>query len=142
MVERQTHMANDIPRRPGRKSRNPQPSTPAQERRQVLAFEMHLGGLTVSAIATRLRANRETILRDIQMEFERRALENACERTIHIAQSVTRYENVILRSHQRLAELESGKWDAAAAREARLCERSIIEAQARIDMALGVVSSL
>lgn len=126
----------------GRKPRVPQPATPAQDERQTRAFEMHLGGLTLSAISGVLGVSRSTVALDIHMENKRRADATAHERDLRIAESIARYESVLLRAHRRLSELDSAEKTAASIREARLCERSIIEAQTRIDITLGLISSV
>lgn len=125
----------------GRKPRCPEPATPAQDTRQTRAFEMHLDGSSVSEIAVALGISRNTAAIDIQMESKRRSTEIAKLRDIRIAESVARYEGVILRANRRLAELDFAEKTSASLREANRCERSIIEAQTRIDIALGLVES-
>ena len=131
--------------RRGRKPRRPEPSSAAQEARQTRVFDLHVEGLSACEIAKSLGVNRGTVALDVQMEFRRRAVELAHDRETAIAASVARYEQVIFRATQRLAEINAAwptaKTTVSTARDASECDKLVLEAQARIDLILGLTST-
>lgn len=128
---------------PGRKARMPEPSSPGQDRRQTSAYDLHVDGVPVAQIAKQLGADRGTIALDIQMEGRRRSTERAEQRKSDLTMAITRYESVIFRANQRLAELNaegghSERTFASRTHQARQCDMLILEAQTRIDELLGL----
>ena len=141
-----TRAANGQPAgRRGRKPRRPEPTSAAQEARQTRVVDLHVEGLSAREIAKSLGIDRGTAQLDIRMEGQRRTVERAQEREAAVAESVSRYEQVILRATNRLAEIDTAcqtlKGTPAAAREARECDKLVLEAQARIDLVLGLTAT-
>ena len=141
-----TRAANGQPTgRRGRKARSPEPSSPAQDERQTRVFNLHVEGFSVREIAKSLGIARGTAQMDLRMEGRRRTAERAQEREAAVAESVGRYEQLIFRATQRLAEInsarETSKGAHSAAREAHECDRLVLEAQARIDLVLGLLAT-
>ena len=141
-----TRAADGLPgSRRGRKPRRPEPASAAQAARQTRAFDLHVEGLSACEIAKALGINRGTVALDVQMEFRRRAVEVGDKREAAIAASIAQYEHLIFRATQRLAEInaarQTSKGALSAGREARECDRLVLEAQARIDLVLGLVAT-
>ena len=90
---------------PGRKPRRPEPSSPAVDQRQSLAFDHHVDGRSLREIGKLLGIDRSTVATDIAMEGQRRARELKHQREAQIAMAVTRYEGVILQANNKIAEL-------------------------------------
>lgn len=106
---------------------------------QVEAFELRVAGASIEEIRKRLGVKRERVYDFIHNETKLRVAELKGSRMSHIAVAVARYEGIILRCLSRIAELTVRENQVpGSGRGAFLEERTIIEAQKRIDALLGL----
>jgi hypothetical protein len=127
------------PPTPPRGNQSLGPEDPAIMAMQVEAFELRVGGASIEEIRKHLGVKRERVLDFIHNETKLRVTELKGSRMSHIAVSVARYEGIILRCLSRIADLTVREARVAGSgRGAFLEERTIIEAQKRIDALLGL----